>query len=423
MKEEVLHFIWQHGLFEKQKLLTINGEEVSILQAGKLNSNSGPDFFNAKIKIGNILFVGNVELHIDGQDWYKHKHQNDPAYKNVILHVVAQNPISTTIDNKYIPTLNIGPLIEKAFIKSYTFLQQTQIQFPCQNLLELVPTSILEEQWNWAAEQRIIKKAQIFQDLYVLAENRIDQAFLILLTRNFGYGINNEIAQMLGARLPIKLIYKYMHSLFQLEALILGLSGLLNKESNDDYYLELEKEYRFLKTQYHLQELPLQAWKFSKTRPGNFPSIRLAQLAALLHKKHRLIPEIFEAQNIKDLYLLFESNISPYWQEHYAANQKHPLRQLQLSKSGINSIIINSVIPLWVWEGMRSEKVEFWEKAKLVLNEIAFEDNKYTRMYKNVNHPKENAYFSQASYYQAKEMCEKKQCLKCKIGKEILKSN
>lgn len=420
MKEEVFHFIWQHGLFNKDELKTLDDESVKIIHPGTLNSNSGPDFIQAKIFIDNVLFIGNVELHLIGQDWYKHQHETDAAYQNVILHVVLNDAIPTKVLNRNIPTVEIGNRVEKAFTRNYTYLLQHQNRFACEKLCANIPSKIIEEQWEWAGKQRIIQKSKKLHELFLQTGNRIDQAFLILLTRNFGFGINNEIAQMLGTRLPIKLVYKYMHSQFQLEALILGLSGLLEKETSDEYFLELEKEFRYLKQQFQLIPLPAHAWKFSKTRPGNFPTIRLAQLAALLHQKPRLIPQIFEAKNLKDLMNIFESEISPYWQNHYAPGKFKAQRQLQLSKEGIYNIIINSVIPLWVWEGFRSEVSLFLDRSEALLKEMPFENNKYTRIFEALNPPKKNAFHSQAAYYQAKELCEKKQCLHCKIGQNIL---
>lgn len=420
MKEEVFHFIWQHGLFNKDDLKTIDGESIRIIHPGTLNTNSGPDFIQAKIFIDNVLFIGNVELHIHGLDWYKHQHEKDPAYQNVILHVVLDQAIPTQVLSRNIPTIEIGNKVEKVFTKNYTYLLQHQNRFACERLCSTIPQEIVFQQWEWAGKQRIIQKSKKLHEFFIQSGNRIDQAFLILLTRNFGFGINNEIAQMLGSRLPIKLVYKYMHSQFQLEALILGISGLLEKDSNDAYFLELEKEFRYLKQQFHFNPLPAHAWKFSKTRPGNFPTIRLAQLAALLHKKPRLIPEIFEAKNLKELMAIFDSTISPYWQNHYAPGKIKAQRQLQLSKEGIYNIIINSVIPLWVWEGFRSENSIFMDRSEFILKEMPFENNKYTRIFEALNPPNKNAFDSQAAYYQAKEFCEKKQCIKCKIGQKIL---
>lgn len=423
MKEEVFHFIWQHGLFNKDDLKTLEGDSIRIIHPGTLNYNSGPDFIQAKIFIDKVLFIGNVELHIQGQDWYKHQHENDAAYQNVILHVVLNDGIPTKVLDRNIPTVEIGNRVEKAFTKNYTYLLQHQNKFACEKLCNHIPNHIVEEQWLLAGKQRIIQKSKKLHELFLQSGNRIDQAFLILLTRNFGFGINNEIAQMLGTRLPIKLVYKYMHSQFQLEALILGLSGLLEKDTEDEYFLELEKEFRYLKQQFQLSPLPTHAWKFSKTRPGNFPTIRLAQLAALLHQKPRLIPEIFEAKNLNDLMKLFESDISPYWQNHYAPGKVKAQRQLQLSKEGIYNIIINSVIPLWVWEGFRSEDSIFIDRSEALLKEMPFENNKYTRIYDALAPPNKNAFHSQAAYYQAKEYCEKKQCVQCKIGQRLLQPN
>lgn len=420
MKEDVLHYIWKNGLFNKSHIKTIEGDNIQIIHPGIHNHDSGPDFFQSKLQIGSILFVGNVELHIEGNDWYKHNHHLDSAYQNVILHVVFHKPTSISMNQNQIPTLVLEPLIDTKFLNNYSKLTQQNIPIPCYSSLQNCPTEITQQQWLDAGEKRLIHKSKRLQEFFKLSENRVDQAFFILLCRNFGFGINNEVSQMLGLRLPIQLVYKYMHSLFQLEALILGMSGLLENDNEDDYFTELEKEFRYLKSQHKLQPLPKHIWKFSKTRPGNFPTIRLAQLAALLHKKVRLIPEIFEANSLKDLEQIFQSDISPYWQNHYAPGKKHRLKQLQISKEGIHNIIVNSVLPLWVWEAIQSQRHILMQKAISILKEIPPENNKISRLFEMKGIEMTTAFQSQASQYQLKELCHKKQCLNCKIGQTLL---
>lgn len=423
MKENVLHFIWENGLFDKQKLKTENGESVRIIHAGTLNTDSGPDFFHAKIQINQIVLVGNIELHIDGKDWYKHAHHLDEAYKNVILHVVFHSPQKTIVKGLEIPTLVIGDVLEKKFWHTYQKLSLQNKAFPCASQIENVPASVIQAQWDIAAWKRLEEKAEHFNVLYNLAGNRIDHAFIIQLFRSFGGGINNEAAQMLGMRLPMRLIYRYMHSRFQLEALILGMSGLLAKESEDAYFIELEKEFRYMKNQFQLQELKTAMWKFSKTRPWNFPTIRLAQLAALLHKNPRIIQEIFRAESRKELENIFDCELSPYWQNHFSPGKKSKVKQDQISKDFKKQIIINAVIPLIVWDAIQHQKSELIHKAMDLLQSLPFENNKVSRIFSTDSIPKNNALDSQAGYHQLHRFCHKKLCLQCKVGAHILRSD
>lgn len=423
MRENILHFIWQYGLFGKDRLYTCEGEKVEYIHPGHYNTDSGPDFFNARLRIGGLLMAGNVELHIEGADWYRHRHQDDEAYRNVILHVVFRKACTTRAAGREIPVLELQPFIEKAFWHTYSRLQKKNGQPPCTYAVTQLAPVYFCNQWEKAGAERIGEKAGRLQELYINSGKRIDQAFFVLLCRNFGFGINAEAGQMLGLRTDINLLSKHRRSLFRLEAILLGIAGFLENPPETGYALELRKEFLYIRRLASLAPLQKHLWKFSKTRPGNFPTLRLAQLAAILHHSGPLINRILRAPTPESVRGLFQVSLSEFWSTHYDFNTPRPDRCERLSDNSINGLIINSVIPLMAWEARRSENADLMEKATGLLQSLPHENNRHTRVYNTWPVPRSSAFDSQASYYQHKRYCLTGQCTSCIIGTKILRED
>lgn len=422
MRENVLHFIWQYGLFNKDRLYTLDGEKVEYIHPGRLNPDSGPDFFNARLRIGGLLLAGNVELHTEGPDWYLHGHQDDAAYSNVILHVVFRKGCRTQVLGKEIPVLELHPFIEKAFWQTYTGLQKRSGQPACTYALEQVPGIYFTRQWEKAGIERIQEKARRLQELFEYSGQRIDQAFFILLCRNFGFGINTEAGQMLGLRTDVKILARHRQSLFQLEAILLGMAGFLEDPGDNAYALELRKEFLHIRRLFPLTPMQKHLWKFSKTRPGNFPTVRLAQLAALIHHSGFMVNSILQADDPAGIRNLFRAACSDFWATHYDFNSPRPHRQAKPGEHSIDGLLINSAVPLMAWEAVRSENAALMEKTVELLQSLPPEDNRHTRIYAQWEAPLQNAFDSQAAYHQHKRYCRARQCISCLIGNKILRN-
>jgi len=420
MREDVLHFIWQHGLFCKDRLYSSGGEKIEYIHPGRPNPDSGPDFFNARLRIGGLLMAGNVELHIEGADWYRHRHHLDEAYGNVILHVVLKKGCNTLIAGKEIPVLELEPFIEKAFLSRYTNLLRNNGKPACTHALPEVPGIYLHRQWEKAGIERLEEKAGRLQELYVSTGNRIDQAFFVQLCRNFGFGINNEAGQQLGLRTDVKILARHKQSLFQLEAILLGMAGFLEEPAEDTYAQELRKEFTHIRHIFSLSPLRRHLWRFSKTRPGNFPAVRLAQLAALIHHSSFMVNRILEEPEPDAIRRLFRVPFSRFWATHYNFGVPRPVPYPQLAEQSINGILVNSVVPLMAWEARRSDNSALMDRAITLLQSIPAESNRHTRIYNGWNVPRQNAFDTQAAYYQHKRYCLARQCLRCAIGNNIL---
>lgn len=418
MEEATLQYIWQYQLFNSKQLTTIKGEPITILERGRLNTYSGPDFLNAKIKIGDTEWVGNIEIHIDSSDWYKHRHHLNDNYGNVILHVVLRY---TEKNSPSLHTLVLEDRVSSIFEENYKILKESQSFIPCDKLIH----KIGEFDWLFWKEklilQRISRKAAKIQGNKLELKNDWENILYQFLAYNLGLKSNSDPLLELAKKLPLKIILKYKNNLFQLEALFFGVAGLLKSEIKDTYYIKLQKEYNFLQKKHSLRTLKT-SWNFGKIRPASFPTIRIAQLVAIVHHTDKLFSKIIKTNSTKEIHKILSCETSKYWHTHYTFGKESKYKQKKLGKSKINSIIINTILPIKVLL-LQKEQSEKIEDSIIILKQISSERNKIVDGYQNLGLEIKNSYDSQSVIELYNEYCTKKRCLECRIGYKLLKGN
>lgn len=424
MNEKFLHYIWQHKLHTPQAFKTADGEIIEVIDSGKLNSDAGPDFFNAKLKIGGTLWAGNVELHINASDWGKHKHDTDSAYDSVILHVV--NNIDAAVFRSNGKPILQAQLIYPAEIElRYETLLANTLWVPCANKLKDVDDIFIRSWLNATLTERLNNKSEAIFKLLDETNNNWEEAFYIALARNFGFGTNSDAFELLAKSLPHVCLGKHKDNLFQLEALLYGQSGLLHlkKKEPDAYHLSLQKEYDFLKAKFGLKPIDGKMWKMLRLRPTNFPYIRLAQFAALVHVSSKLFSKIVDNPSLKEMQRLFNCEPSDYWKSHYLFGDLCPMRSKKLGKAAIDILLINTVIPFLFCYGKSKQNENLQNKALSLLESLPAEKNNITENWKWLGIKADSAYDSQALLQLKKYYCDDKKCLRCRIGHKVLAIN
>ncbi len=419
-REQFLHYIWKLRLFAQTNLLTTDNQTIEIIDPGIYNMNAGPDFFNAKIKIGNKVWAGNVEIHCKADDWAKHKHNEDESYDSVILHVAEK--INCEVFNTkgmQIPQLKL--IVTPDIEKKADNLLQSSLNIPCKNHLPNIDKKVISSWLNVLAIERIERKTDDIFTHLSRYNNSWDDVLYVLLSRNYGFGINSDAFERLALSLPYNLIQKHGDNLFQIEALMFGQAGMLqNKSIADDYYLRLKNEYHFLQNKYQLK--PLQDFLFKKmrVRPKSFPQIRIAQLASLLQQSGRLFSTLLDIDDYKRLRLYFQSNTSEYWKHHFTFEKKSEKSDKYLGDSSLNIILINTVVPILFAYGKKTEQEKYIDRAIYFLESIKPERNAIINEFKEYGITPANAADSQSLIQLRKEYCDKRKCLYCKIGYSIL---
>lgn len=417
--EELLHYIWKFRLFQKN-LKSSDGQEIEVIDVGLHNTNEGPDFFNAKIRIGDKIWAGNIEIHKTSSDWVKHNHHTDENYNSVILHVVEKintNIINQAGQNVLQCEITYPPNIEE----NYQFLLHSNTDIPCCNYIGTMPSFHLNAWMNNLLIERLERKSNHIEDLLSRFNNSWEDVFYVLLSRNFGFGLNSDSFERLALSLPLRYIQKQGDNLVQIEALLFGQSGMLDKiESNDDYFTLLKKEYEFLKNKYELTPLDSYVFKNLRSRPTAFPQIRIAQLAALLYNTHGLFSKIISCGELGRIRLMFHVNASEYWQTHYSFGLKSERKSKYLGDASLDIILINTVIPILFIYGKSINNDVLCERALSFLEQLKPEKNSITKRFSKYHLPLNNAADSQAIIQLQREYCELKKCLFCRIGHQVL---
>ncbi len=422
MKEDFLHYLWRMRKFDQTVLQTTSGESLSIQMVGDHNQDAGPDFSNARIRIGNILWAGNIEIHVQSSEWYAHQHHEDKAYNNVILHVVFEEdkPVFRKCGAR-IPCLEIKKRIPPKISSTYLRLQKNADWIPCQKVLYTIP-EITKNLWlDRILVERLETKTTDISRSLGLNKNDWEETFYQTLARGFGVKVNTQPFEQLARSLPIKTLAKYKTSLFQLEALLFGQAGLLDKDFKDIYPQRLQKEYLFLKKKHQLHSIQQEAWKFMRMRPANFPSIRIAQFATLIFQSSHLFSKVLAANNVREIENMFEVKISNYWQDHYVFDKASVKRKKTFGKNSIHLLIINTIVPFLFLYGKSKANEGITEKALTLLEELHPEKNKIIAQWKELGMQPTSAYQSQALLHLKKFYCDKKKCTNCSIGHTILK--
>lgn len=422
MKEDFLHHLWQHKKFAVTDLKTTTGESIQILNSGQYLQLAGPDFFNSQIIIGSQKWAGNVEIHIKSSDWYLHNHEKDSNYDSVILHVVWEHdtPIFRN-NNSEIPTLELKNYVQLADLNKYQSLIVQKDWIYCENDIHTVADFIFK---NWEERlyfERLERKSNEILELLKASNNDWEAVLFCLLAKNFGLNTNGPLFLKMAKSIPFSIIRKEAFAVENLEALFFGQANMLDADFQDSYVVGLQNEFNYLAHKHKIEEAIFEKVAFFKHRPDNFPTIRLAQLAALYHSQQNLFSKVISVTSIKEIYHLFNLEVSSYWEMHYNFDKKSVSKKKKISTSFIDLIVLNTIIPVrFAYEQSLNKEIS-QEVIDLALA-IAPEKNIIVEKFKEIGIISENAFQTQALLQLKKEYCDQKKCLQCAIGVHLLKN-
>ena len=421
MKEDFLHYLWKFKKFDTLNLKTFNGEEITIINVGQYLELAGPDFFNAQITIGNQKWAGNVEIHLKSSDWYVHHHERDEAYENVILHVVWEHDAEIfRKNNTEIPVLELRKHVDALTLSNYQSLVSPKSWIFCEKQIQEIDVFVFK---NWQERlffERLERKSKPIFDLLEQTNQDWEAVLFCLLAKNFGLNTNGEIFLKIAQTIPFSIVRKESFEVENLEALIFGTAGLLDSEKEDNYFKDLKFRYFYLLHKYQLEKSCIEPVQFFKHRPDNFPTIRLSQLANLYHTHQNLFSKINTLNSLKSSYDLFQVSTSEYWLIHYQFDKESPKKKKSLSKSFVDLILINTIIPLQ-FAFAKSQGKELSEDLIWLLNEVSPEKNAIIDKFHSFGIVSKNAFDSQSLLQLKNEYCNKSKCLECSVGIELLK--
>ena len=418
MTEAFLHHIWKYKLLDFNELKTVDGNPVTIISNGTHNFNSGPDFSNAKIKVGDTTWAGNVEIHLKTSDWLKHGHQNDKAYDNVILHVVHHHDKEL---NSGIPVLELKEKVDPALWIKFERMVSAYQFVPCEKHIKEIDKIIFDSWLERLIIERLEQKSEIISNSLKLNRNNWEETFYHLIARNFGFKINSVPFELLAKSLPLHILAKHKNSLFQIEALLFGQAGLLADIFEDEYPNELKKEYKYLRKKFNLEPVQDYLWKFMRLRPVNFPTIRIAQFAQLIFKSINLFSKIREAENPKEILNYFDLRAPDYWNDHFMFDKISKGKSKTFGASSMYNVIINTVVPMLFVYGRYYNDEKMVQKALQLLEAMPVEDNSIIRGWCGIGIKTSTAYETQALIQLKNEYCVQKKCLNCAIGAKIIR--
>lgn len=422
MTEEFLHYLWKYRLLNPN-LQLISGESCEIIEVGLHNSNAGPDFFNARIKIGDTIWAGNIEIHIKTSDWYAHRHHLDKAYENVILHVVWQHDKTVIGRNgQPLPALEIKDAYHPEIYERYRDFMSSKNWIACENLIRKVDRFVVNNWLDRVMIERLEDKAHEIESQLHFNKNNWEQTFYEFLARNFGFKINALPFDLLAKSLPLNYLGKHKNNKLQIEALLFGQAGFFSHVYKDDYPKKLSKEYKFLHEKYKLVPLDPHIWRFMRLRPSNFPTIRIAQFADLVCQSSHLFSKLVEIDSVKKLSQLFDVSASDYWNSHFHFDKKSPDRTKRLGKTAIQLIVINTLIPFLFVYGKNRNDQSLIERSVKLLDQLPGENNGIIRKWENLGLSTRTAFNTQALIQLKTNYCNHKKCLDCAIGNNLLKS-
>ena len=416
MREEFLYYIWENRLTNND-LKTTEGEAVDIVATGYRNTDSGPDFLEARIRIGDKLWAGHVEIHGKSSDWNRHGHQNDKAYKNVILHVVYENDLQVND----IPTLELKGHFDETLFTQYQKLISSKSWIPCEKSIAKVPVFTRLSWLDRMAVERLESKSESVTK--ILEANQFDweDALYKLLMRHIGLKVNNEAFEQLANILPFKTLLKHADSLLQLEAMLFGCAGFLEDDFTEEYPQLLKREFNVMKAKFNLPTMPAEQWRFMRMRPSNFPTIRLAQMAQLIHKNGCLFSKIREAKSTAEVKALFDVAALEYWETHWRFGVSTEPKPKHLGDTTADILIINAVVPLLFCHGKLHKDETLCETAMQFLEATEAEDNAIIRHFASCGITAQNAMQTQALLHLINIYCKRKRCLECRLGHVLLR--
>lgn len=426
MREDFLHFLWRTRRFDLSNLQTTAGQSLEILDFGDYNRlDAGADFQNAKIQIDGLIWFGNVEMHVKSSDWLAHGHQHDKAYSNVILHVVYDDdvPIATDTEGGTLPCLVLKNRIPEGIFQNYWSLLNNEHWIPCQHHFYKV-SQITKDLWlERLLVERLERKTEAIAVAFERNQGDWEETFWQFIAHYFGSKVNAEPMEMLAQRIPHLVLAKHKNQLSQIEALLFGQSGLLDDDFTDEYPKALKKEFLFLQKKHNLTaNVSKTMWKFSRLRPRSFPTVRLAQLAALVHRSSHLFSKIIAPVPVSDLKILFDVEVSDYWHEHFVFDTPSVYSEKKLGKETIDLLLINVVAPFLFFYGKTRQEETMKDRALELLDNLKPEKNVITEGWQKLVVEIKNAAQTQSLIQLKTEYCDKKQCVNCAIGVAILKN-
>lgn len=428
--EKLLHYLWKNRMFPLKPLVTTKGEKVEVMETGVINRNAGPDFLNAKIKIGSVLWIGNVEIHTRSSLWYVHGHQCDAHYNNVILHVTSDADCEVfTLEKRELPQIVIVP--PDYLRENYKELCKTT-DFPrCRRILPDIPVFLVHGYMDALLCERLQAKSSLILERVKQWEGDWEQAYFITLARNFGFGVNGEAFEQWAKSFSLQVAAHLRDDVFQIEALFMGQAGLLNINSlpkkhwldvlDDKYYIDLKKEYEYLAHKYSLAPINFSLWNFLRLRPQSFPFLRIAELAQLYCNQKTSLSELLEIGSRDALHTLFSVQVSDYWEKHYAFGSESPRISKTITPQSLDLLLINTAVPMIFAYGLAHDDFKYKQRALDLLKPIKAENNYIIRQWAACGIYAQNAADSQALIQLKKEYCDHNFCLHCRFGYEFLK--
>lgn len=423
MQEQFLHFVWRYRRFDVSNLTTTTGEPIEILAVGEHNSNAGPDFLNARVRISDTLWAGNVELHVQASAWQQHGHTADAAYRNVVLHVVFEDDAPVfNADGAQIPALELKSRLPQGLYQKWLLMQEAAPEaIPCAAHWAEVPDMT---KWSWLDRvlvERMEQKTALIEEELAASNQHWEETCYRLLCRSLGGTLNAEPFGWLARSAPLSLAGKYRDHLTTVEALLFGQAGMLEAATEEEYPQLLQREYRYLRQKHQLTPMPASMWKFARLRPANFPTVRIAQVAMLLHRESHLFRRSMEAPDLKTLVKLFESGVSDYWKTHYRFGSASVPREKHIGTEGVRSLVINTIAPLTFVYGRHLANTDLQRRALQWLEALPAERNHVIDIWEGLGFRPENAAQTQALLQLHRHYCSAKQCLRCSVGAAILK--
>ena len=420
--EEILHYVWKYKLYPTSNLTTTEGLPITVIDPGIHNKDGGPDFFNAKVRIAGTVWAGCIEIHQKSSDWYVHKHNNDPAYDAVILHVIETcDRLVSRTNGELLPQALIK--VPESVRKNASWLLFREQHIPCLASLHEMEYIHIAAWLDALLTERLEQKTHRIFHILEQTNQDWNTAFYLTLARNFGFGINSEPFEQLARSLPLAIIRKHRNNPVQIEALFFGQAGFLEDEFSDEYYQRLQQEYHFLQRKYKLiHTYPATAFQKLRTRPGNFPHLKIAQLASLCMEDEFLFSKILSTQSLDDYRELFKAVPSDYWKTHYHFSHASAESNKSLSDKSITIILINTVVPILFAYSQGHRQTEYAEKAMQLLEKLPPEKNRLVNTFAQGGLTPANAAESQALIQLHKEYCNCKKCLYCRFGHRILRA-
>lgn len=422
MQESFLHYLWRTRRFDAHNLRCTQGQSLEILHTGTHNTHAGPDFFDARIRLDGTLWAGNIEMHLLSSEWRLHGHSDDPAYDNVVLHVVMEEDQPVYRPNgERIPCLVMRERIPPKLLENYRRLEREQAWIPCRHAFQNAPEIV---RLNWLDRllvERLEQKTESVAAALSATENHWEEAFYRLLARNFGLKINAEPFDALARTLPLRILAKHRSNQLQVEALLLGQAGLLHDDFTDEWPRLLKREYRHLANKYELTPLEASQWKFLRMRPANFPTIRIVQFAAIIHHSARLFSGILDAQDLREMEHLFQAAPGEYWETHFLPDKPSVKQTKRPGRDFVLLLLINTVIPFLFHYGKVKQADRYQKQALALLESLPAENNTLLDGWAELGVKARHAYQTQALIQLKTRYCDAKRCLECAIGHAILK--